>query len=177
MLDSPPEERPMRVGLVQCNTVVGDLGGNRDRILAAYRRAAAEGADLVVFPELALTGYPPRDLLELPDFLEALRVATAEVVAATGEAGLLFGVPLPNGHARGKPLLNGAILAANGREVARTGKKLLPTYDVFDETRQFAYPSVSTSARTPGTRRGSGRAVSMTATPSRSWWRQERRSW
>ncbi len=127
----------MRVALCQINTTVGDLAGNAARIEAWYRRAAGDGADLVVFPELALTGYPPRDLLDLTDFQRAVRDAVHRLAGAAGAAGLVFGAPLANPGASGKPLYNAALLCAGGRVRHQVRKKLLPTYDVFDEGRYF----------------------------------------
>ncbi len=127
----------MRVALCQINTTVGDLAGNADRMRAWYEHATARGADLVVFPELALTGYPPRDLLDLPDFMSGVRDAVDRLARATGPAGLVFGAPVANAAPQGKPLHNCALLCADGRPAAEVRKKLLPFYDVFDETRYF----------------------------------------
>ncbi len=127
----------MRVALCQINATVGDLGGNAARILAWYRRAAEQGAGLVVFPELALTGYPARDLLDLTDFLREVEDAVHRMAGETGPAGLIFGAPAPNPGASGKPLHNAAFFCAEGRVRHEVRKKLLPTYDVFDEARYF----------------------------------------
>jgi NAD+ synthase (glutamine-hydrolysing) len=117
--------------------VVGDLRQNEARMLAWYQEAAGRGAELVVFPELSLSGYPPRDLLELEDFLNEVEARVLSLAQSTGPAGLVFGAPLPNPLPLGKPLRNGSVLCADGKILARVGKKLLPTYDVFDETRHF----------------------------------------
>ena len=127
----------MRVALCQLNPTVGDLEGNASRILAWYALAVDRGAELVAFPELALTGYPPRDLLRQSDFLAATDRASARLAAATGPAGLIFGAPLANPAREGKPLHNGALLCAEGRLIGDVRKKLLPSYDVFDEGRYF----------------------------------------
>jgi len=127
----------MLVALCQINTVMGDPAGNRDRILAAYDRAAKRGASLVVVPELALPGYPPTDLLEREDFIEACLRENAALAGVTGSAGLVFGTLVPNGGSPGKPILSAAILAAGGQVLAEVHKRLLPTYDVFDEGRYF----------------------------------------
>ena len=129
----------MKIALAQINTTVGALEGNRVRILETYARAARLGADLVVFPELAVTGYPPKDLLDLPDFVRR-NVATLEQIAGemTGP-GAIIGYVHPDleetGH--GKGLYNTAALIDGGRIVSRHAKSLLPTYDVFDEARHF----------------------------------------
>ena len=129
----------MKIALAQINPTVGALVANRDRILEYWRRAADAGAELVVFPELALTGYPPKDLLDLPDFVrrnvEALESLAAEM---RGGPGVIVGYVHPREpDAAGKPLHNAAALIDDGRIVSRHFKSLLPTYDVFDESRYF----------------------------------------
>ncbi len=131
----------MRLALAQLNPVVGDLAGNGARILAACRRAATEGADLVLTPELSLWGYPPRDLLLLPARLEAQSQAldglAAALAAAPGTPAVLVGVAEACGE-RCLPNLHNALAlveAGGWRVVAR--KQLLPSYDVFDERRYF----------------------------------------
>jgi len=128
----------MRVALCQINIVVGDIEGTVDRVLDWYARARDQGADLAVFPELTLTGYPPWDLLEEPDFLAAVDQAAERLARATGETGLVFGAPLGNRRPLGKPLFNAAFFCAGGTVLGTATKKLLPTYDVFDEARHFA---------------------------------------
>ena len=127
----------MRVALCQLNSTVGDLRENAARIRAWYDDAVSQNAELVIFPELALTGYPPRDLLELKDFNAEVAASIETLASGTRGAGLVFGTPLPNPSPEGKPLRNGCVLCADGKVVARIGKKLLPTYDVFDESRNF----------------------------------------
>jgi len=126
----------MRIGLAQINTTVGDLPGNRDRIRAAYDQLVAAGAELVLTPELALSGYPPRDLLFRAGFLEDCRDALEALVATTGEVPLLVGLPVPNEGA-GRPVRNAAAWCEGGRVRHLLAKSLLPTYDVFDEDRYF----------------------------------------
>ena len=130
----------MRIALAQLNTVVGDTDGNTERILAAIGRAAGDGAELVVFQELCVSGYPPRDLVESPGFIARCEAAVARIVTeSTRHAGLgvIIGVPLPSGRATGKGVANAALLIANGAVLHRQDKLLLPTYDVFDEARYF----------------------------------------
>ncbi|MEO0478536.1 MAG: NAD+ synthase [Planctomycetota bacterium] len=129
----------MRIALCQINTTVGDFDGNRDRILAAASEARRAGARLALFPELAISGYPPEDLLLRRDFLsaqdQALRTLTE---AVPPDLAVLLGTFENNDDkVEGRPLWNAASLIDDGlcRVVAR--KCLLPTYDVFDETRYF----------------------------------------
>ena len=140
----------MKITMAQLNPIVGDLGGNKRQIISTYDAAAKAGSDLVVFSELFLTGYPPWDLLERPWFIAATSDAVDEIVAHTASfsgAGLLFGTPRPAQIKAGKPLYNSAIFAAAGRVLLEQHKSLLPTYDVFDETRYFApAPEINTVA-------------------------------
>jgi NAD+ synthase (glutamine-hydrolysing) len=127
----------MKLGLLQLNSTIGDFAGNIERLLAGYRRACAEGAELVLAPEMFLCGYPPRDLLLRPDFVERNLAARDQVAAATGAVPLLAGYVDRNTQRPGRPLLNALAWCAEGRVVHRTFKGLLPTYDVFDEDRYF----------------------------------------
>ena len=132
----------MRLGLAQFNPTVGDLAGNRRKILDAYAALVAQGAELVVFPELAVCGYPPRDLLFkrrfVPDVVESL----TEIAAAIGAVPAIIGTVEPNPTGRGRPFYNSAAFCYRGRVGAVARKCLLPTYDVFDEDRYFE-PAVS----------------------------------
>ncbi|MBY0373319.1 MAG: NAD(+) synthase, partial [Bryobacteraceae bacterium] len=130
----------MRIALAQFNPTVGDLAGNADRMIEFVRRAAAREADLVVFPELALCGYPPRDLLEKPSFIdrsEAELQRLADATAALGPA-LIVGTISRASKSTGKSLYNSAVVLDRGDLVFEQHKMLLPTYDVFDESRYFA---------------------------------------
>ena len=130
----------MKIALAQINPTVGDFTGNLEKIVDASRRAAAQGARLVVFSELAICGYPPADLLEKPRFLARCRTAVDELAEATRElpAAVLVGVALASGNGSGKPAVNAAILMDGGRILLEQHKRLLPFYDVFDEQRYFA---------------------------------------
>jgi NAD+ synthase (glutamine-hydrolysing) len=127
----------MRLGLAQINTTVGDLAGNRALILEAYRELVAGGAELVVFPELAVCGYPPRDLLFkrhfVPDVEESMRVLAASI----GEVPALVGTVTTNTSGTGRQFNNSAAFCHSGRIASVSHKCLLPTYDVFDEDRYF----------------------------------------
>ena len=128
----------MKIALAQINPTVGDLNGNSRKIIDFARRARQQGADLAVFPELCVTGYPPQDLLEHPAFVEATQEALAEVARKVPqEMGVVLGAPVPNESTPGKPLFNAALLYEGGERKAEVHKKLLPTYDIFDEHRYF----------------------------------------
>ena len=134
----------MRLALAQLNTTIGDLRGNAARILDSYRRAAAAGAALVLTPELALTGYPPRDLLAKRRFVQDNLRTLEELAPQIGAAALLVGYVDFNPHRPGRDYLNAAALIHHGQIVARRYKTLLPTYDVFDEDRYFQPAESST---------------------------------
>ncbi|MBO6574517.1 MAG: NAD+ synthase [Rhodothermales bacterium] len=128
----------MKIALAQINPTVGDLIGNAERILTFARRAAEQGADLAVFPELCVTGYPPLDLLENEAFLDRAQETMQRIAAdAPPGLGLVLGGPVRNPSPVGKRLQNVAVLFEDGRELGRAVKVLLPTYDVFDEYRYF----------------------------------------
>jgi NAD+ synthetase len=127
----------MKLALAQINTTVGDLRGNTGKILDAYRRAAAAGADLVLTPELAVTGYPPRDLLAKRRFVEDNLCALNELASQIGDTGLLAGYVDINPQRPGRDYFNAVALIHRGKIIARRYKSLLPTYDVFDEDRYF----------------------------------------
>jgi NAD+ synthase (glutamine-hydrolysing) len=123
----------IRLGLCQLNTVVGDLDGNVERILAAYDEAEAAGCDVAVFPELAITGYPPEDLVLKPGFVAANRAALDKVASRTGRCAAVVGFVDAD-----RDLYNAAAVCAGGQVVGRYQKRLLPNYAVFDEQRYFA---------------------------------------
>ncbi|MEJ7787085.1 MAG: nitrilase-related carbon-nitrogen hydrolase, partial [Solirubrobacteraceae bacterium] len=122
----------MRVALAQINTVVGDIAGNEKLILAAIEDARAAEAQLVVFPELAITGYPPEDLLLKEHFLAAARAALDRVAAACTQIVALVGFP-----ERTDDVYNAAALCADGEVRGVYRKMHLPNYGVFDEIRYF----------------------------------------
>ncbi|MEO5721190.1 MAG: NAD+ synthase [Chthoniobacterales bacterium] len=127
----------MKIGCAQINPTVGDLGGNVEKIAAAYAELSAAGAELVITPELAIAGYPPQDLVFksrfVPQNLEMLERLRGMVHERTA---LLVGY-VDRNEGRGKPFHNAAALLAQGKPVQKTFKALLPTYDVFDEDRYF----------------------------------------
>ena len=134
----------MRLALAQLNMTVGDLQGNSARILDSYRRAVAAGVTLMLTPELALTGYPPRDLLAKRRFVQDNLRALDELAAQIGETAVLVGYVDINPDRPGRDYLNAAALLHRGQIVARRFKTLLPTYDVFDEDRYFQPAESST---------------------------------
>jgi NAD+ synthase (glutamine-hydrolysing) len=123
----------LRLALSQLNVVVGDLEGNRAKLLEQLGRASGEGADLVVFPELAITGYPPEDLLLRPGFVRAARESLDEIATAANGIVALVGTPWFD-----RDLTNACAVCADGRVRAVYGKHFLPNYGVFDEHRYFA---------------------------------------
>ncbi|HEV7524023.1 MAG TPA: NAD+ synthase [Acidimicrobiia bacterium] len=125
----------LRVAAAQLNVVVGDLEGNAARILSAYDAAEAAGCDLVVFPELTVTGYPPEDLLLRPAFVAQAAETLDKIAARTTRAAAVIGFP-----EAGHDLYNSAAVCANGRIYGVYHKQLLPNYAVFDEQRYFVAP-------------------------------------
>jgi NAD+ synthase (glutamine-hydrolysing) len=123
----------MRLALAQLNAVVGDLDGNRQRIVERLQEARAAGADLVLFPELAVTGYPPEDLLLRPGFLRAARESLDQIAAAATDLVALVGTPWLD-----RDLGNACAVCARGEVVGVYRKHYLPNYGVFDEHRYFA---------------------------------------
>ena len=126
----------MKIGFAQINATVGDLRGNCELILAAYERLAAAGAELVLTPELAITGYPPQDLVFKSRFVPQNLKMLEKLHACVEQAALLVGF-VDRNEGRGKPFRNAAALLERGKPTRKIHKSLLPTYDVFDEERYF----------------------------------------
>ena len=129
----------MKITLAQLNPTVGDIEGNLTQIKETISRFG-EVSDLIVFPELFITGYPPRDLLEKPIFIEKAQRAVQELARSSSKhpkTGIILGVPTLTGKNTGKGLYNSAILIHKGHILFMQHKSLLPTYDVFDEARYF----------------------------------------
>ncbi len=144
----------MKIALAQINTTVGDFGGNRSLIEKAYLQGSGEGVELVVTPELAITGYPPRDLLLKSGFIEANLAALEDLAGTVGEVGLVVGhVGLNESHT-GRRATNAVSLLHQGKIVATRTKTLLPTYDVFDEDRYFEPANENTPVEYVGRKLG-----------------------
>jgi predicted amidohydrolase len=128
----------MQIGIAQINAVIGDFPGNVKRILAAYRECLDGGAELVVTPELSLTGYPPRDLVFKSQFVPKCLQALDHLAGEIKDVPLLVGyVDRCHPSKPGKPFRNAAAWLEGGEIKHRIWKTLLPTYDVFDERRYF----------------------------------------
>lgn len=128
----------MKLALAQLNPTIGDFEDNVRQILDHLAWAEVQGADLICFSEMVLTGYPPRDLLENPEFVERAGRALADVVRAVkGPTAVCLGTILPNTSGTGLPLHNSAVIIEKGKIVFTQHKTLLPNYDVFDEQRHF----------------------------------------
>jgi NAD+ synthetase len=125
----------LKIAVAQIDTTVGDFTGNSAKIREFGRRAEREGSDLVLFPELAVCGYPPRDLVERRQFVLESERAAARIARSAGRALWLYGSLERNLARAGRRVFNAAIAARGGRIVGRYHKRLLPTYDVFDEGR------------------------------------------
>ena len=128
----------MRIGIAQLNSTVGDLAGNLALAIDAYEQLVGQGVDLVVYPELMLCGYPPRDLLLKENFGRDCLNSLQEFARATGPTPGLIGFPEKNEGDAGEPFFNAAAWCMKGSVTQTFRKRLLPTYDVFDEDRYFA---------------------------------------
>jgi NAD+ synthase (glutamine-hydrolysing) len=144
----------MRIALAQINPTIGDFAGNTEKIMAAAERAIGFSCDLVVFSELAISGYPPRDLLEKKDFVEANLMHLHKLVTSIKGIGVICGFVDKNLGKEGNPLYNSAALFDKGKILHQVHKRLLPAYDVFDERRYFEPGTECTSFLYKGCRMG-----------------------
>ena len=128
----------MKIALGQINPTVGDFSGNAAKIIQFAQQARSAGAGLILFPELAVCGYPPRDLVERPSFVARNRESVEQIAAATQGIAVICGLVTPAQAETGKSVMNSAALLRDGRVEFIQSKMLLPTYDVFDEMRNFA---------------------------------------
>lgn len=143
----------MKIGFAQLNTTVGDLRGNAEKIAAAYRDLVARGAQVVLTPELALTGYPPQDLVFKSRFVPLNLEKLGELHGAVGEVPLVVGFIDVN-RGSGQPFHNAAAVLQRGQPMRKIHKSLLPTYDVFDEDRYFEPARCVTPIEIAGTKFG-----------------------
>ena len=127
----------MKIAMAQVNPIIGDFDHNFDTMVNYSRRAERMGCDLVVFPELSVIGYPPRDLLEKRDFVRTSLVCLDRLVETIRGIGVICGFADPNPAEAGNDLFNAALLFKDGRRLHTARKRLLPTYDIFDERRYF----------------------------------------
>ncbi len=127
----------MKIALGQINPIIGDIEGNKKKILDVYFKACSDDAELVIFPELAICGYPPQDLIEKQLFRTRVRQATEEIASKTGDTGVVFGTITGEYDSVGTGIYNSAVLCYNGQVQFTQNKTLLPNYDVFDEVRYF----------------------------------------
>jgi NAD+ synthase (glutamine-hydrolysing) len=128
----------VKIALGQINPTVGDFSGNATKIIQFAKRARDAGAGLILFPELAVCGYPPRDLVERPSFVERNRTTIERIAAETKGIAVICGMVTPAEAGSGKTVMNSAAFLRDGRVEFIQSKMLLPTYDVFDEMRNFA---------------------------------------
>lgn len=126
-----------RIGLAQINTTVGDLPANADRLIEACQALEQDGAGIILTPELAVTGYPPQDLLFKDGFVRDALHELERIHEAVGRSAWIIGCVRPNDSGRGKPFHNAAAVLEKGQPIRWRDKCLLPTYDVFNETRYF----------------------------------------
>ncbi len=128
----------MKIAVCQSNPVIGDLTGNSKKIIEGYRRGVTDGADIVLFPELFLCGYPPLDLVEKKEFRNAVQRTAEEIASITSGVGLVFGAITEDYEEKiGTGVYNSALLCYEGKIQFVQNKTLLPNYDVFDEVRYF----------------------------------------
>ena len=127
----------MKIAISQLNYIIGDIDGNTAKILDAISKAKAENSDLIIFSELAICGYPPKDLLDYPNFIDRCESAVKLIGENSNDIGVIIGAPSWSNLERGKKLYNSAFFYENKKLLKRIDKTLLPTYDVFDEYRYF----------------------------------------
>lgn len=127
----------MKIAICQLNYTVGDIEGNTLKILDAYNKSVADGADLAIFSELSICGYPPQDLLDYPHFIEKCGQALSQLAEITEDTAMIVGCPVYSQLEMGKKLYNSAVVLRQGKIHEVFSKTLLPTYNIFDEYRYF----------------------------------------
>ncbi|MFC1862926.1 NAD+ synthase [Thermodesulfobacteriota bacterium] len=144
----------MKIAISQINPIIGDFDNNSNLLRADYKKAVDSGCGLIIFPELALMGYPPKDLLDKPAFIEDNLRYLSELSGQLTDIYCLCGFVDKNPKDKGKRLINSVALFKDGKILNKGGKRLLPSYDVFDETRYFEPASESLVFELEGTRIG-----------------------
>ena len=142
----------MKIALAQLNYHIGNFNENNRKIIQHIRKAEEAGVDLIVFAELAVSGYPPRDFLEFTDFIEKCNDSVKEIASHCTGIAAIIGTPVFNQNQKGKPLYNAAAFLADGQVKHYTYKTLLPNYDIFDEYRYFEPNSVFETIEYKGVR-------------------------
>ena len=127
----------MKIALCQINSIIGDITGNKNKIIEWYHKSVSQGAELVMFPELSLVGYPPLDLVEKAAFRKAASLAAADIASITKDTAILFGTVTESNEEIGTNLYNSALLCYDGKIQFIQHKTLIPNYDVFDEMRYY----------------------------------------
>ena len=127
----------MKIALAQLNFHIGNFESNKSKIIQAIEKAKTMGADLVVFAELAISGYPPRDFLEFDDFINKCQRSIEDIASHCNDIAIIIGGPSKNPEKKGKGLFNTAFFIADGKIQSKHHKSLLPNYDIFDEYRYF----------------------------------------
>ncbi len=127
----------MRIALAQLNYIIGDFAGNKKKIIDTVKKCEAHHADVVVFSELAICGYPPQDFLEFEDFINQCHQSLTDIASHCKHCSVIIGAPSKNTDKKGKNLFNSAWLLADGKATTVAHKSLLPNYDIFDEYRYF----------------------------------------
>ncbi len=127
----------MKIALAQLNYTIGDFEGNKEKIIKAIKEAEIKDASLIVFSELSVCGYPPKDFLEFDDFIDKCQKSVQEISQVCNKIAAIIGSPIKNESGRGKPLYNAALFIHEGRVKGIQRKSLLPNYDIFDEYRYF----------------------------------------
>src|SRR6478609_6922155 len=127
----------MKIALAQINPIIGDLAYNAKKIIGRIEEARTLNAKIVIFPELALTGYPPEDLLFLPSFVDSVLSTLEDIIQASQDIAVIVGCVRRNPHHKEKPLFNSAAIIENTKLIGFQDKTLLPDYDIFSERRYF----------------------------------------
>ncbi len=159
----------MRIALAQVNPLIGDISANADKAIEYIRQAQNAAAELIVFPELTVTGYPPKDLLLKPHFIQQNIQAVEHIAKHCTHITAVIGCAAPNVTGHGKELHNAAAVCRGGRIAETHGKTLLPTYDIFDESRYFA-PDLSCKT---STLRLDGKSIPVGFTVCEDLWNNE----